>query len=80
MSRDKSIVSAAAQLSLPAYSKAPFQQASVDQFLSEFSQHREQAKREADTEKVRGEGEMWPPSASDFLLEVVAPKQSHWSS
>ncbi len=51
-SRDKNIVSAAAQLSLTAYSAAPFQQDRVDQFLRELMQHRDQAKKKADAEKV----------------------------
>ena len=51
-SRDKSIISAAAQLSLPGYVTGPFQQDRVEQFLKEFTQHRAQAKKKADEEKV----------------------------
>ena len=51
-SRDKSIVTTSSQISLTAYTKAPFNQDQVDQFLEEFKGHRNQVKRKADAEKV----------------------------
>ena len=51
-SRDRSVVNTAKELSLSGYKTGPFSQAKVEQFLREFSQHRTEAKRKADAEKV----------------------------
>ena len=55
-SRDKDMVSTAAQFSLPGYQAGPFSQSTVTQFLQDFSQHRTEAKKKAEAEKVRGRG------------------------
>lgn len=51
------MASTASQFSLPGYQAGPFSQSTVTQFLQDFSQHRTEAKKKSETEKVRkGEG------------------------